>query len=309
MKFIRNLCNQEYEIPEDTYNDLKGAKELLSKVLSSERVFGMLVDNYIELEKEIFNQALIESLNPEKDSLDEPIYEINRRIINFLTTCRLFSDLSCNLFSREINSGQEACSIYDKNSEQSKRFFSRFCEERNNQEFRVVTALRNYAQHTDIPFQYLTLSSGRVESDGIGFWKNTVSAKIDIKELISKYDSLPKKQKNKNDRDSFDELERMGDYIEVIPLLRKCMDSMGRIISEIREIVEVDILSLESKVRGVINEYGDTFYLVSRNQSSQTEVILFSPEFMLSRRLSLVSKNENCTGYSRKFISTECPKT
>src|SRR5690606_6337752 len=77
-------------ISEDEYTSLVNAKSKLQNFLYIEEKLNFVIENYLDLEKEILNITLNKMVRPinniEWSASVEEIHQINRRIINFLTT-------------------------------------------------------------------------------------------------------------------------------------------------------------------------------------------------------------------------------
>lgn len=119
--FIEDYISYSVEISEDDFEQLKYAKNALIESLLIEEKLDLVFGNYAEIEKEIFNISLnnLISQNYEWTSMMDEKNLMNLRIINFLSTTRLYIDQLKHTFS----------SIYGKESNQYQTIDSKRSEE------------------------------------------------------------------------------------------------------------------------------------------------------------------------------------
>lgn len=131
------------EISREKFDEAKVANESLGETLRIEEKFNIILENYREFESELLSLCLNQAIfsNRTWSSFQNEIHIVNRRVLNLLTTCRLYVDQ----IPHNINS------IYrDKHS-------TELVEQKMAQEYdsylgyRVIEALRNYAQHRGLP--------------------------------------------------------------------------------------------------------------------------------------------------------------
>ena len=134
MKYLVTILttgnNQELVIDELKFEQLKQAKECLSEILSFEEKYELLLSNYMELEKEcllIPAQNMVYEDNEYMNFFDIKLL-FNQRIVNLLTTSRLYID--------QLSQHIKACNL----NIDIKSFFS--YEYDNNFEYRFMEALK-----------------------------------------------------------------------------------------------------------------------------------------------------------------------
>lgn len=101
-------------ITAEQFNDIRAAKERLMFGVGIEEKLDLLLENYAEFERTLLNMALEYSIFPGKSQalLDGGTHLANRRMVNFLTTARLYLDQVSHDFSN----------IYGRDSDQHESF-------------------------------------------------------------------------------------------------------------------------------------------------------------------------------------------
>jgi hypothetical protein len=290
--------DEEYyiELSEERYYQLKTARAYLFEMLSIEDKFNLVLENYAEFERELLNSSVSTMIFRKEDwssHIDE-IHLINRRLINLLTTCRLYIDQTAH----------NICSIYGKDSEQEK-----VVERQKNLEYdsttqpgyRVMESIRNYVQHRELPV-YGVRHNALSQGDTV---KHTIEIDVNIKTLA---------EDKKFKRKIIEELEKRsrGNSINLVPLVREYIASIGKIHLKIRDLIKPDLLQWETILQEVISEYynstrfSEGLTLVVDDSGTIIESLEIFNDFM-KRRQSLENKNEYISHYSSHFISSEIP--
>jgi hypothetical protein len=144
------------EISEVEFNQWKSAQANLLTILNIEATFDLLLENYAEFQQDFLALNHRLSLFRKHGEPLGPLREMNRRIGNLLSSARLYLD----------QVPQDLNSIYGQNSEQtatfnqcrSKQYDSSFA-------YRVMEALRNYAQHRGFSVHAMTHSFKREDTN------------------------------------------------------------------------------------------------------------------------------------------------
>lgn len=292
------LKNHYVEISKERFELLKLTRSYLFEALSIEDKLNLVLENYAEFEQEVFNRAVNNMLFSTDDwslSIDE-IHMVNRRIINLLTTCRLYIDQTFHNIH----------SIYGANSDQEKAIKEQTSQEYDSDRpgYRVMEAMRNYVQHRELPVRLLSNNMQRIENGSDVFIKRTVKLGIDINTL---------NEDKKFKRIVLTELQNLGESVEFTPLMRQYLESIGRIHLKIRGLLSPDLAQWEEIIQHPITQYREaTGYIeglkaVSIDKSKITETISVF-EDVIKRRKMLENKNKYLTHYSFHFISNEAPE-
>lgn len=139
-------------ISKKEYEAFAAAMSLLMHLSNCEEKFATLIDNYFELEKSLLEEALRTMIFSDHDdlALQVPKLTISRRILNLLTATKLYLDSfpqHANVVLADTSSVLETVkkapsAAYDKSLS-----------------YRVMEALRNYAQHEALPVHDWTTGS------------------------------------------------------------------------------------------------------------------------------------------------------
>jgi hypothetical protein len=132
------------EISEAEFNALRTARNDLAIVESVEEKLGILLGNYEEFETALLSQTVhnvvFQDINPSRAK--DMIYTLNRRVINLLTSCRLYLDHIRHDLNSIYGDGADVTNVVVQ--ETSRQYDARLG-------YRVMEALRNYVQHRGLP--------------------------------------------------------------------------------------------------------------------------------------------------------------
>ncbi|HEY9627180.1 MAG TPA: hypothetical protein V6C84_07750 [Coleofasciculaceae cyanobacterium] len=285
------------EITSEDFEHLKLARNCLFNALAIEDKFNLLLENYVEFEQEVLNRAahnMVFEFDDWSLSIDQ-IHTVNRRVINLLTTCRLYEDQVIHNIHL----------IYGAGSAQAKAVKSQMSQEYDSTRpgYRVMAALRNYVQHRDLPSLTLTTTMSRIEHGSNMFVKNTIGLSVNV-EALSESGGFKS--------EVLTELQSLGESFNLTFFIRQCLESFGRIHLKTREILSSDLSGCDELLQHSINQYqqatGQEVGLRAGvvSESTLTEGFWIF-EDLVTRRKRLEGKNRNLTHYSFHFISSEAP--
>ncbi len=146
-------------ITEENYQELKAAVLGMRAACSIEEKFAYVMGNYFDLEREANEQALLgwEKAQLQYEERIEGLHELNRRIANLLSTCRMY-----------IHQSEGTLSAYDKLAKKSySEKFKEFTSEQYDSSFsyRLLEEVRNYTQHRDLPSKAIHILLGGILDD------------------------------------------------------------------------------------------------------------------------------------------------
>ena len=165
-------CNNFIEISQADYEQIKNAKQNLVEILNIEEKFNFIIENYREFEQELLNINLNNVLFSYIDwsSSINTVHTLNRKLINLLTTCKLYIDQVQHDLNRIF-----------KDSSQLENFKNLLKNEYDsNLGYRVIEAMRNYVQHRNFPIYTFTSSYTRIDKDSGFFIKYTATPYIEV---------------------------------------------------------------------------------------------------------------------------------
>ncbi|HET8801452.1 MAG TPA: hypothetical protein VFN01_09730 [Marinobacter sp.] len=198
------------EISENYYEALKNSFFCLLNAYQLEQKYDLVVSNYIELELE-FNSVLVNHLvgrYPGWINHLEVQLGINRRLANFLSTCKTYVD--------QRDRHLVLCFAGDKNAAMKiKKFASSLYEE--SADYRLMEALRNHVQHHSLA----------VHESKIGGSRRTSDLNSDFEYKAGFYLLKDEILKNKKFKSSV--RDEMPDKVDIISATRSYMSVLNRI--------------------------------------------------------------------------------
>lgn len=226
------------KIDESEFDQLKQSREVLLSAKAIEEKYDLLISNFFELEKEILTQ-LAQQMIFVKDSYQhmyEIQSEINRRVVNLLTSTKLYYD-QLEKHVRTCMNDEKEC------GKEAKGYFSEEYDE--HFEYRFMEALRNHVQHYGLAVHSLSLPS-----KWIGEGENS--------ELINKLKIYSTKETLSQNKD-FKKVvfNEMPSKVELVKAIRIYVGCFSNVHSRVRELVQVNVLSSRSDIEGAISRYKD----------------------------------------------------
>lgn len=299
-KLIIN-CKPLLEISRQEFDDARLIKRSLVKVLSIEEKLDILLESYIEYEKELYALSLKNVIFSHQDwsTFQNDRRVIDRRLINLLTACRLYVD-------QVIHDIQ---SIYGDDIGKGTLVKQRMSQEYNsNFAYRVLETFRNYVQHRGLPIYHLSYSADTEENVSGMNVRHTITPSFSV----SKIKEDIKKDKNKFKQAVLKELETLGDLIDLKPLIRQYMESFGRIHLFIRELLANDLTKWDSTILQIQKSFCESFgentlglAIVAYDDSGEIVDSEHIFKDLITHRQWLVQKNSMLTRYNSAIISSE----
>jgi len=226
-------------IDEARYNELCHAQEVSLHALFIEEKLDLLLENFVEYENELLSIGLRRMVFQRNDYTEfrDDVSLINRRLANLLSACRLYSDS----LLRHVN---QICSPSKAESETLKEMKSQQCDSVFG--YRVMEAIRNYAQHRDYSVQSL-IFGGKVE------WRGEKQVEVFTVDPVLE----PKwiSQDSRFKKEILCEMEQQGDTVALKPLVRQYISSIREIHNKARRLVSGNLLqqrkTLESALKDI----------------------------------------------------------
>lgn len=222
------------------------------------------------------------------------IHKVNRRLINLLTTCRLYIDST----KHDINL------LFEGDTSQVESLKGQMSNEYDsNIGYRVFEALRNYVQHRSFPIHNMGHTSTRVDKGSGVFVKHTVAPLIDVAQL----------KENKGFKSSvLKELESLGEYVEIRPLLGQYMESLSRIHTFIRDLLAEKVAEWDATILSILRTYqqahGDDLLglaVVSLDEDERITETVYVFDEHIKRRQGLMRKNQLVMNLKSHIITSE----
>lgn len=225
------------EISSQQFREIERARDCLIECLYIEEKFNLIVDNYLEFEVDLLEGAarnMVGSLSKYSEfQIDRS--RINRRLINLLSTCKTYLDQSkvhlATMFGRR---SENYCAFKEE------------LEAEAGLSYRVMSEVRNFAQHRGYPIHSVSYPAKWTGIDDNAKLPFSMVPFIDIKELQAdpQFES-----------DVIKQLKRKDERVDVRPLVRGYLASLGTIHERMRNRLKPHIADWETTIVGAIELY------------------------------------------------------
>ncbi|HZF71171.1 hypothetical protein [Sulfuricurvum sp.] len=228
-------CSEEIVLSEIEYLECKESKIKLSEMFSIEEKYHIIINNYSDFEKSVLNISLLNEIN--RGGYYQEFYEfkseLNTKIINILTSTRLYIDSLETHVSEIFNDKKikELVKSY-KYQEYDEKIHYRFME-----------AFRNYLQHSGMAVHRLSLA---------GRWKEDKSKREMYIDIYAQKDLLDAKFKASV-------LDEITNEIDLKEYIRNYIDSIGVIHSKIRDLVSSTIDNARNNLELMHTRYQEQY--------------------------------------------------
>jgi uncharacterized protein with HEPN domain len=302
MKYLlteRTLGSSVYiKIDEHEYKKIKTVKNNLLEIFYIEEKFDIFIGNYLEFELDLLKYAAYHMVRGygTHNELHRGLNQIIRRIINLLSTGRLYLDQS-------IHNLNNIPSIKSINIEEIKK-------EKNKQYdqylgYRAMEALRNYVQHRGYPIQGLTYNNKLVGKDPNEKYLFSITPYIQVQEF---------EKDNKFKKEVLEEIKRLGEKVDLKPLIREYVEALWNIHAKIRELLKSDILEWEKLFQNTINKVPNnnskirsniSLSAVKQNEDGSYVDPIEIDKFIIEYRQELQRKNSTFINLSKRYVTNE----
>jgi hypothetical protein len=209
---IKQQVNIITDINPDYYSTLSESIEKIQIFMSDTELYGVVIENYSEFLAtiDLYANAIVEKniqLLTKKPALEN----INRRLLNLLSSFRSYLDFMETRLKREYGESSEMVSK-----------FTAYCrvEYDNNPSYRFIYRLRNFSQHCGFPIRNINFEEYLDAHKSI---VRKFSPEIDKVHLLQNFNWKSLKQ----------EIEKFPSSFDIRPPLLEAMKSLKRIHSNI----------------------------------------------------------------------------
>ncbi len=282
----------EITIDSDRYEALKKARNILTGALAIEEKYDLLFSNYLELETECLNyttECMVKgSLGYE--GVATARQSINRRIVNLLTSTRLYID--------HIQQNIKLCideSDFDVKKLMSEQYDKNFS-------YRFMEALRNYVQHCGLAIHRVSTPTRWTSQDDEGeleFGLNVFTEK-NILDESKKFKAAI--------------LAEMPEKVDVIRASRSYVGSISVVHSLLRAGIQSNVTEARKTIQHAIDEYktvndGSAIglkALMYKKDEFPKDIIDDFPILLEwdDSRIKLESKNSEINNLEKRFVSS-----
>lgn len=216
MKYVvkkNTLSNDtEIEISEEEFNALLVSTKTLSNILAIEEKYQIVLENYFEFEKTLFEEMLQNKIfNIDYAELHQTQMKLNQRIMNLFTSIISYRDSidqHLHLIDKSFSVKKHKSHEYDSNIE-----------------YEIMEALRNYVQHNGLPTHYLEINQRWRDYDSVSLNEMTLGLFITKSRLT-------------NSDFKRTTLHKMADKTDLKNCIRTYVDCFGNIHKEVRNMLE-----------------------------------------------------------------------
>lgn len=230
------------EITKEQYEEIRRTRQFISFGLALEEKLDLLAENYADFERELINMSVQHSVfyGSIESLLIESRHRVNRRLINLLTSVRLYHDQIAHALN----------GVYGKNNKTTTQFRELSSNEYDNHlSYRALEALRNHVQHASLPITAITFNESAVERSSNGA---PPGAPTKIRFTVTPYISIDDLSGNKEFKKSIHEelktIVNKKNEIDIVPLVRQYISCIGRIHNNLRDICKADLDDAENKL-------------------------------------------------------------
>jgi hypothetical protein len=284
------------EISGKTFATLKNAKEMYGQIIRVEENFDAVMEDYVELEETLLSLGMRYLAFRPADHVQFHSMRsvISRRMLHLLSTARLY---------------REALLKHGKALFRNAGTFRRLEDEvldapSQPMAFRIVEALRNYAQHEELPISMMTIGS-QWESFGSENDKDRAAYSI-----APKIDAVRISNGRTIAADVRKALEELGSEAEMIGEIREYVERLGAIHSAFREMIKESedlwARAMQDAMSQYLNALHDqkaplVVYAIRKDGADTTDSIQLFSEFF-EYRMYLRRKNGVQTNLSRRYV-------
>lgn len=277
------------------YADIARARAGVLTFVEIERKFDLLIENYADYERELFEGSLRALLFSRDTSYlrayargQDGSLRVTKRLVNLLTTARLYID--------QVN--HDLSSVYGKSSDvygaRKKAASSQFVS---HVEYRFMEKLRNHVQHRAMPMWGVTYPA-RWEDEGLKF---SMSPLLDVAKLRADDFKAP---------EILDELEKHGKQIRLTPVIRRYIEGLAHVHQVLAAAVEPDKTTwqflLTATVQRGIAAFGPgigvAIVTLDADGEVEEDLPIFTAQWEYGNEVA--AKNSQLQRLSDRFIST-----
>jgi hypothetical protein len=290
MSYALTGAGFEREISQGEFLAIQTAKQDVIFATVAEETLIILTQNFNEFELELLQgaQMRIESgLGDYAESMDLRL-AIDRRLLNVLTASRLYLDQASYL----------VCELFGSDSEEQKQlvgFRSKVYDERFG--YRVIEALRNYAQHRGLAVARIGCSQRNVQTADAPLWEISIVPELSTAELADD----PKFKKS-----VAQEMLDHGEFLDLRPIVREYAAGLSEIHRMFRGIVDRRFTLAVNRLRGIIREVPTPMFLSAAERRDSGEVIqrVALPGDFLDRAEQLRTRSSGLAVAAVSYVSS-----
>lgn len=205
--FDKPLIRDDIQISESEYNYFSDILERFLKLSADENLFRVVSLNFEDLKQKI-DAYITKNYQLDFYEFDYLFVDINRLILNFLSSVRTYLDHTETRLKREYGSSSEEYLLFQ--TETAKAYDEYF-------EYRFLYKLRNFSQHCGLPAGSAAINAFQDENL---IHRDSMNVFFKRDTLLSKFDKWGKVVEI--------DLKGMPDQFDVLPLVKRYLQTFTR---------------------------------------------------------------------------------
>lgn len=233
--------NGKIPISKEEFDQIVCARAVNHEALAIEEKYYILLQNYFDLERAIHDLALSNLLFRAQrwsEHVDN-IHAINRELLNLLSAAKAYLDQVPQHLNAVFAPSKAESETFDK---MTKNEFDAVFG------YRVMSVLRNHAQHGDFPVQSLELGGKWTHDNDMKLCRNGATGFIHLDAL---------RQNQKVNAKVRAELQSLGEKLDLKPLVRQYMSSLSRLHTFVRNSMADIAQESDQTIRAMHSRFCD----------------------------------------------------
>lgn len=284
--YSKNITNGfQDELTQQQFEELAKSKELLFEVRQIENIYNILIMNYYEFEKELYEISLKDEIfNSDYINFSEYISKVEQRVLNFLSSTTLYFDS----FKDDLKETQKY-SIYLKDEfNVIKKFFDE--ELKINKNLKIMKFIRNHIQHNGL-LNPETMINGKNLSEELR--EQTLKFKMD-------------KNTIKADWYKAENFAELDEKIDLKKAIRIYVDFISQVHQKFRELTNEKTKNARIEFETTFEKYSEhKFLYVAQIVDGEIKIELPILLNWDNIRLEMIKKNRVPTAFKRHSINTK----
>jgi hypothetical protein len=227
------------DISEDQFIGLRTARRSLLIAQSLEEKFGLVLENFWEYEETRLRLALRAMEMTGHDPFWDGVFLLNRRLVNMLTTCRMYVDQT----TAELHE-----LLGESGKVQTKNLFSQQYDSLLG--YRVMEALRNYAQHHSFPIGSAEYFHGWEQFENESYFSVRINPKLRLDDLDSGFKKEVLKELKLSQQKDLDVTRFVREYIEGLSIVHKELRDLAKLVIDDAKASFASALEMYSATSG-----------------------------------------------------------
>lgn len=273
-----------FEINEDEFNNIKENKEVLSTIFSKENKYAVILKNYHEFEKELFEIILENEISKKAiyySEVNEYKLRIEQKFLNLFSSITFYKD------SYDGEDLKKYPSLIELEIKNIKKTIKDTMNKK--QEYGIMQYLRNHLQHNSFLIDTLSLPNNKLANGLRKITIDTIVLKTNIKAKHFKLDDFPE----------------IPEEINIKDYARNYVDFMGDIHKEFRKSTLEKVNKSRKYIQDLLNKYNTSYLLVKKicdNVDLEEFQILLNWDDV---RIILQEENKVPTFFKKSLINTK----